>query len=64
VASGELISLDLAFDVRGWSPDSRSIVGDGPDGLTVVDVTDPAAPVATRVEGATEALGPSWQPRP
>ncbi len=62
VASREAISLDIELDARGWSPNSRHIVGDGPDGLTVVDVTDPTAPVATPVEGLTQAFGPSWQP--
>lgn len=62
VASGEVISLDMTLDVWGWSPDGRSIVGDGPDGLTMVDVSDPTAPVATEIEGVAEAILPSWQP--
>jgi hypothetical protein len=64
VASGEVISLDMTVEVWRWSPDGHSIVSDGPDGLTMVDVTDPAAPLATQVEGVTEAFGPNWQPRP
>ena len=63
VASGEVISLDMTLEVWGWSQDGRSIMGLGPEGvLTVVDVTDPTDPVATEVEGVTEAIGPSWQP--
>jgi WD40 repeat protein len=63
VASGETILLGT-FWVEGWSPDSRFIVGWLDGTLTVVDVTDPMAPVATEVEGVTEGDGPSWQPRP
>jgi Tol biopolymer transport system component len=62
VASGEVISLDMALDAWGWSPDGRYIVGVG-DGLTVVDVTDPMAPVATEVEGIAEVYFATWQPR-
>ncbi len=64
VASGEAISLGTSLWVQGWSPDGTSIIS-GEDGIvTVVDVTDPTAPVVTEVEGLTEAFVPSWQPRP
>lgn len=67
VASGEIIPLGTSIAVQGWSPDGRFIVS-GSDGLggtvTLVDVTDPTAPVATEVEGLTDAFIPSWQPRP
>jgi Tol biopolymer transport system component len=65
VASGEVISLDMPLDPTGWSPDGNSILSGWPQGTpTVVDVTDPSAPVATEIEGLIEAYGPSWQPRP
>jgi Tol biopolymer transport system component len=65
VASGETISLGESLWVEGWSADSRFIVSRFDDGiLTVVDVTDPTAPVATEVEGVTDGDWPSWQPRP
>jgi Tol biopolymer transport system component len=63
VASGETISVAESLEVVGWSPDGRFIVGWLDGTLTVVDVTDPTAPVATEVEGVTEGDGPSWQPR-
>ena len=65
VASGETISLGESLWVEGWSPDSRFIVSRFDDGiLSVVDVTNPMAPVATEVEGVTNGDYPSWQPRP
>jgi Tol biopolymer transport system component len=64
VASGETISVAESLWVAAWSPDSRSIVGWLDGMLTVVDVTDPTAPVATEVEGVTDGDGPSWQPVP
>jgi Tol biopolymer transport system component len=66
VASGELMSVGTGLSVSGWSPDSRFIVS-GSDGLgttvTLVDVTDPAAPVVTELEDLIDAFMPSWQPR-
>jgi Tol biopolymer transport system component len=65
VASGEVISLDIPLYVWGWSPDGRYIFGFWPDGnMTVVDVTDPTAPVATEVDNVTEISWTGWQPRP
>ena len=64
VASGEVISLGTELYVKGWSPDSRSIVSGENGVVTVVDVTDPTAPVVTEVEGLTEAYEPSYQPLP
>ena len=65
VTSGETISLDTTLEVLGWTPDGRSIVGFGPGRVpTAVDVTDPTDPVVTELEGVTDALAPSWQPRP
>ncbi len=64
VASGEVISLGTELYVKGWSPDSRSIVSGENGVVTVVDVTDPTAPVVTEVEGLTEAYEPGYQPLP
>jgi Tol biopolymer transport system component len=65
VASGEIISLDTTLEVLGWTPDGSSIVGFGPGRVpTAVDVTDPADPVATELEGVTDVLAPNWRPRP
>jgi Tol biopolymer transport system component len=65
VDSGEVIELDIALYVWGWSSDGRSIFGYWPDGvMTVVDVTDPMAPVATVVDEFTETSWAGWQPRP
>ena len=64
VASGDVISVGVTLPAMGWSSDSRSIVT-GEDGVvTVVDVTDPSAPVATEVEGLSPAFMPAWQPAP
>jgi Tol biopolymer transport system component len=67
VASGEVTSLGTSIWAQGWSPDGRFIVS-GSDGLgttvTLVDVTDPAAPVVTEHEDLIDAFMPSWQPRP
>ncbi len=65
VVSDEVISLDIPLYVWGWSPDGRFIFGHWPDGImTVVDVTDPKAPVATEVDDVTEISWEGWQPRP
>ena len=65
VASGDVTPLDISLYVLGWAPDGRSILGQWPDGiLTMVDVTDPMAPVATRIEGVADAEWPSWRPQP
>ncbi len=65
VASADVTSLDISLSVLGWSPDGRSILGQWPDGiLTMVDVTDPMALVATKIEGVADAEWPSWQPHP
>ncbi len=57
VASGEVFALGVPVGVLGWSPDGRYIFGQWPDGvMTVVDVTDPTAPVATQVDLAAQAL--------
>jgi dipeptidyl aminopeptidase/acylaminoacyl peptidase len=65
VATGEVTSLGTSIWAQGWSPDSRFIVS-GSDGLgttvTLVDVTDPAAPVVTELEDLVDAFMPSWQP--
>jgi hypothetical protein len=63
VASGEVTSLDISLIVLGWSPDGGSILGQWPDGvLSMVDVTDPLAPVVTPIEGIADAEWPSWRP--
>jgi Tol biopolymer transport system component len=72
VASGEVTPLDTSLAVLGWSPDGHSILGQVLDGgrfsdettFSMVDVTDPTAPVVTEVEGVTGAEWLSWRPRP
>lgn len=64
IASGEVTPVDMVLLVLGWSPDGRSILGHSDGNLFVVDVTDPAAPVATEVDVVAEPEWPSWQPRP
>ena len=65
VVSEEVLSLDMTLYARGWSRDGRSILAGWPEGtVTVVDVTDPMAPVATEMEGLTEAFRATWQPLP
>jgi Tol biopolymer transport system component len=64
VASGETISLGEPGEAVSWSPDGRYIATWLDGVLGVLDVSDPTAPVAIEIEGATEADGPSWQPRP
>ena len=65
VASGAVTSLGTSISAHGWSPDGRFIVS-GSDGLgttvTLVDVTDPAAPVVTEHEDLVDAFMPSWRP--
>ena len=64
VASGETISLGEPGEVVSWSPDGRYIATWLDGVLGVLDVSDPTAPVAIEIEGATEADGPNWPPRP
>ncbi len=56
VASGETISLGSPLSVKGWSPDGRSIISGLGGILTVVDVTDPTAPVVDRGRGRHRGL--------
>ena len=62
---GETNELDIPPNVGGWSPDGRYVLGQAPAGImTVVDVNDPTAPVATEFDDATEFSWTGWQPRP